>query len=380
MFDEIDLAGLLEDRSPAPSGLDLEYDPAFTEMEQASQGKAEQQYGDTIIDAEPPEWAQLEEHSLEVLRQSHDMRASVHLASSALARYGLVAFSQTIALLRDYVVQRWDTIHPALDPEDDNDPTFRVNTLMSLCSMSSVLPLVNETPLVRVRAIGQFSLKDWKIAHNELPWPENSDHEKPEKSLILSAFQACEFEEIEQIKNACESLLADIQEIEDFVTEKVGSSQSCNFELLRKALQSASHLVNEQFVNRAPAEPEEPEITDDGGEESSSTDSEATGKPSNSFSVRDMKIKSRTEAIQALDKVCEYFEHYEPSSPLPLLLRRARRLSMKSFLEIIQDISPDGMHQVTSLGGLDNDAGIETGASNIKSPPPFDNSSDSDTY
>ena len=33
----------------APAGPDLSYDPEFLALEQAAQGKAEQQFGDTII-------------------------------------------------------------------------------------------------------------------------------------------------------------------------------------------------------------------------------------------------------------------------------------------------------------------------------------------
>ncbi|MDA7923859.1 type VI secretion system protein TssA [bacterium] len=380
MFDEIDLSGFNEDRTPPPSGSDLEYDSVFTAMEQATQGKAEQQYGDTIIEAEPPEWVKVEEYATEILQQSHDLRACVYLASAVLANHGLAAFSQVISLLRDYVTERWETVHPVLDPDDDNDPTFRVNTLMTLCGMSSVLPLLKNAALVRVRAIGQFSLTDWLVANNELPWPEDSEDEKPDKALILSAFQACELDELEQIKNTLETLLLDTQEIEDFVTGKVGSSESCNFEELRKTLNSASKLVTEQFQNRAPVEIAiEEELAESAEDGEGETSTPGVSVPSHAITISDLKIKSRNEAIQVLDKVCDYFEQYEPSSPLPLLLRRARRLSMKSFLEIIQDISPDGMHQVTSLGGLDNAENDSSSTTSGVSPPSFD-AADDDTY
>ncbi|WP_205746852.1 hypothetical protein [Duganella callida] len=52
-----------------------------------------------------------------------------------------------------------------------------------------------------------------------------------------------------------------------------------------------------------------------------------------------------------LDKLIGYYEKHEPSSPLPLLLLRARRLVPKSFLEIIEDMAPDGMHQIAVLRG-----------------------------
>ncbi|MCG7870434.1 MAG: type VI secretion system ImpA family N-terminal domain-containing protein, partial [Candidatus Thiodiazotropha taylori] len=49
-----------------PAGSDLEYDPLFGEMERAAEGKEEQQFGDTIIPAEDPDWRELKKKSLEV--------------------------------------------------------------------------------------------------------------------------------------------------------------------------------------------------------------------------------------------------------------------------------------------------------------------------
>ena len=49
----LDLDSLLLDLSvDAPCGEDLEYDPAFGELERSAEGKPEQQFGDTIVEAE----------------------------------------------------------------------------------------------------------------------------------------------------------------------------------------------------------------------------------------------------------------------------------------------------------------------------------------
>ena len=55
--------------------------------------------------------------------------------------------------------------------------------------------------------------------------------------------------------------------------------------------------------------------------------------------------------LRVLDKVCEYYGRYEPSSPVPVLVRRAQRLVSKSFMEIIQDLSPDSVRQIEVISG-----------------------------
>ena len=63
-------------------------------------------------------------------------------------------------------------------------------------------------------------------------------------------------------------------------------------------------------------------------------------------------IKSRQEAIRAIDAAVLFFRRYEPSSPVPLLLERARRLVSKSFMEVLEDIAPEGVPQAKLVGGV----------------------------
>ena len=63
-------------------------------------------------------------------------------------------------------------------------------------------------------------------------------------------------------------------------------------------------------------------------------------------------LRSREDAIRMLDKACEWIERNEPSNPAPLLIRRAQRLMSKNFMEIIRDLIPDGIDQVTRIAGV----------------------------
>jgi type VI secretion system protein ImpA len=65
----------------------------------------------------------------------------------------------------------------------------------------------------------------------------------------------------------------------------------------------------------------------------------------------DGEIRSRDDVIRVLDRICEYYERHEPSSPLPMLLRRAKRLATMSFLDILRELAPDGVAQAEALGG-----------------------------
>jgi type VI secretion system protein ImpA len=62
-------------------------------------------------------------------------------------------------------------------------------------------------------------------------------------------------------------------------------------------------------------------------------------------------INNKTDVINMIDKICDYYASHEPSSPIPLLLRRAQRLVDKSFVEILEDLAPDGVDQLQVISG-----------------------------
>ena len=55
--------------------------------------------------------------------------------------------------------------------------------------------------------------------------------------------------------------------------------------------------------------------------------------------------------MRLLQKICHYYARSEPSSPVPLLLKRAARLAEMDFMQIIQDLSPDAVVQIRSITG-----------------------------
>ncbi len=56
-----------------------EYDADFLAMEQASRGKAEQQFGSTIIPAEPADWNRVEKLATSLLERTKDIRVMLAL-------------------------------------------------------------------------------------------------------------------------------------------------------------------------------------------------------------------------------------------------------------------------------------------------------------
>jgi len=62
-------------------------------------------------------------------------------------------------------------------------------------------------------------------------------------------------------------------------------------------------------------------------------------------------IRSRDDVVRVLGQICEYYAANEPSSPVPILLRRAQRLVSMSFLDIVRELASAGMSEIETIRG-----------------------------
>ncbi|WP_182869799.1 type VI secretion system protein TssA [Stieleria mannarensis] len=353
-----------------PCGPDLEYDAEFGEMERAAQSSEEQQFGDTIVEAEPPDWKDVKKRAEALLSRTKDMRVVAYLARATLNQDGVIGFSQAVHLLRSYLETFWDTVHPELDHEDNDDPTYRMNTLITFCDEQGIMKELRDAPLVASRTVGRFSLRDVEHAREAAENPTEEDEageagsKGPTLAVIEAAFSDTDIETIQATEEALRSAAEDIDAIEKFVTQQVGVTFAVSLAPPRLLLEEMDKFVVSQLERRGVyADQAEAETADEsgwgdsswddsgGGDTDSSGDAAAAPPPAAQGYRVNGKITSRKEAIKALDDVCDFYEENEPSSPLPLLIRRAQRLASKSFLDILRDLAPDAVSQAEALGG-----------------------------
>jgi type VI secretion system protein ImpA len=64
-----------------------------------------------------------------------------------------------------------------------------------------------------------------------------------------------------------------------------------------------------------------------------------------------LQIRTRSDVQRTLDLLCTYYERNEPSSPVPILLKRARRLCTMSFSEIVRELTPAGTAELEVIRG-----------------------------
>ncbi|HSY29901.1 MAG TPA: type VI secretion system protein TssA [Burkholderiaceae bacterium] len=320
-----------------PSGPNLEYDPTFLALELAAKGKPEVQYGGTITPEEPPDWKQVKSLSLELIARSRDLRVALPLCRALLKIQGVSGLAAGLALIEKLLEERWDTVHPQLDPDDGLDPTLRVNILSALCEAGTLLRDFKDAPLVESRAHGRFNLKAIDLATGETEPVEGE--EKISLSVIDAAFTDADASK--GVYDALKQAYQSSTHIESVLTEKVGVAQALDLSPLTKILKRAVDFVH------ARVSPES-QFADQGVDDTAPGSNDATASGGRAITG---EVNSRDDVVRMLDKVCAYYSRNEPSSPVPLLLSRAQRLVHKSFVEILQDLAPDGLTQIYNISG-----------------------------
>lgn len=332
MADTLDLDNLASALSEAsPCGDDLVYDPQFIELEQAAQGKPETQFGP----GEPPDWQRVEELALELAGRTRDIRLAILLARAGARRQGLAAYADGLALMHTLLERHWDRVHPQLDETDNNDPTMRLFALAPLAAGAAGLGDLRAAAIAPVR--GSLTVRELELGLGIAePLP---DEAVPTEEGVLSALSQLMAAHpgvgptIERIDAALKGTLA-------VIDERAPGAPAPDLQPLQTLVKAMARAA------RQVAGSTEAAGTDAAADDGAPVAGVATGAVGS--------LRTRADAMQALERVAEWIERNEPSHPAPLLIRRAQRLMSKSFVELVRDLAPGGLGELERIAGLES--------------------------
>lgn len=341
----VDLERLLE---PVPNGppagpdLDRAHDPEFLALETAARGKPEQQYGKTIIPAVEADWPTVRAKSEALLLRSKDLRVAVLLARALTRLENVEGLAAGLQLISEIISRYWDSVHPGL--EDDDDATVRLYALAALGDQQTFLREVRDARFIASPQFGRVSVRDVLVAEGKLP-PVNGTSFT---SAQIAGMARDAAPEQRQALRAAIAGLESVKALETSLNERGVLTHEAAPDLrpLKDLLQPAA-AVSAEALEDGDASRADTQAADTPTETTTAT------KESPAM-VQNGQIASRDDVIRILDRVCEYMERTEPSSPAPLLIRRAQRLMSRSFVEIIQDLAPGSLSDIQKLAGPEN--------------------------
>ncbi|QHM73895.1 type VI secretion system protein TssA [Mixta intestinalis] len=327
--------------SDKPCGENLEYDADYMAMLQACEGKAEQQFGDTIIPAEPADWNKVERLATDLLSRTKDLRVMLALTHAWTQMKGLPGYASGLKLIEQSLLLYWEPLWPLLEEDGEHDPFYRINALAALGDKSTLTSALRQAPLLRT-AVDQISLRDAcsLLDGSKVEIPDYPGG-RPRLSDELARGEQPGIEAILQISER-------LQTIRETLTEHLGESGVPEMGQLQKTISLVAQACQTTDLGALLA-------TVTGGEAAAPSAPKASvpaaPQPQAHTDWRSCEINSRSEAQLMLEKVKNYFSRYEPSHPAPLMIERVQRVIELDFMEMIRDLAPDGVQQLENLFG-----------------------------
>ncbi|MCI0151594.1 type VI secretion system ImpA family N-terminal domain-containing protein [Paraburkholderia sediminicola] len=335
----------------APCGADLEYDPEFVVLSAKVGPKAEAQYGDFVGSPEPVNWNDIERDCRRLMMRSKDMRLAVLFTRCRTRLAGAAGLAEGTGLLAAWLAAFPNAIHPqpGVDVNRDWALEIRMNALQTLTDTDGLLADVREIALTKSTTT-RLQLRDVERAFAH---PRPGDALAPESvTRQLDDLRVQQPAAMEGFDYA----LASLEAIETWSREHLdvcAPDLSALIRLLRHLAgrESRDTLANGEerqpmlepvpSINGAhdagdPALGESPSACHAGAVDAAS----GAGRPRGATAVAD-----RHAALDMIREARQWFETYEPSSPIPVLLKRAEQFVGKRYAEIAQAIPPDLLAQ-----------------------------------
>ena len=361
------------------SGSELRNDPRFHAVERLLEPAARSfrlenirtgGTGSVAID-----WSEILSQSADLAPTGRDIRLLVIVARALANAEGFDGMRQGLDLLTSTVDQHWDTVHPVLreaaSPREA--ATRRINALFQLeNSDNGLLCDLEFATVLSPRGIGPVTVGDLcaggltrNQAQTELP----SGLGEKEMTELLSRHEAranrvtaaCRAQAIERpeemaaLTQSVEAARTALAALEAALTARVGENGvGVKFKELDKVLSRAFAPLAAAQSQAAPgaaasevtamAEPSAPPPATNGAHPPPA----AGGIPG--------AVNSRRDVERCLDMIIDFYERTEPSSPIPHLARRMRKMVPMNFLQLMEEIAPSGMKEFKNVAGVDDKA------------------------
>lgn len=280
-----------------------------------------------------PDWRGLRARCVAALKESKDLRILAHFMAASIRVDSLADVLRIYPLVDTWLSRYWDTLYPLID----DDAITRRNALTLFADRVAAVDALRRMPLVSDQRFGSFCVRDLDIASGVLLQKE-SGTPKVSTDLIHAALTAADPQALQNLSDCVNAATNALQSVETIMLSRGGGSAMVpdlgpltqTLERIRETL--APHIIiakSESAVS-----------------ESSSTDAPVA----NSMDVG--SVSSRQDVLRALDAVMTYYTRSEPSSVVPVVVERAKRLVSMSFLDALAEVAPDVVSPVKQALGL----------------------------
>jgi len=328
----------------APCGPDLEYDHDFVVLFASAAPKQDVQYGAFVGSPDPVNWSELERDCRRLMLRTKDIRVAVLYARCRTRLGGAAGLAEGTGLLATWLETFAGHVHPQPDTDGEHDTArdMRVNALQALADPDGLLADVREIVLAK-STLTRLQVRDIERAFAR---PRAADALAPESVA-------------QQLRDLRVQQPAMMVGFDDTITHLATIEAWCasHLDAYQPDLSPLTRLLDEL---RAPASANAVKQTEESQEpvpaadESSGNDASALLEPVNAGPVRAAERTTaqpgsapvdRQAALGLIRTARTWFETHEPSSPIPVLLKRAEQFVGKRYAEVVKAIPAELLAQ-----------------------------------
>ena len=320
----------LEPLPGAACGENLEYDEEFREMEKAAAGRPAGQFDPEDV---PPDWRAVLGHTQSLFERTRDLRVAAYWTRARLRLEGVATLPEGLRLMEGLLSRYWDELHPL---PDDGDAYARVNALNEMSSLAGMLGDLRDSLVLDDRSVGELRGRDVEVALGvlEARSGDTAYSRSTVEQMLRDGVQSKP-----ELRDFPAQALAKVAELQQLMRDRVGYASAPEFEPLITTLTGIRDVM-----------PSAADSADGAAADAGEGDGEAPRRGGGRSLTG--SIESRNDALRAIDMVCEYLERTEPTNPAQLLLRRARKLVNKNFVELVRELAPESLNEVARVMGI----------------------------
>jgi type VI secretion system protein ImpA len=311
-----------------PSGKNIRYDPVYDKIREARREEEVLPQGDWSREIKKADYPLVIKLATEVLTtKTKDLQIAAWLTEAILFREHIAGLREGLELLKSYVENFWDTIHPEIE---DDDVEIRAAPLGWVGSRLDVavrrLPLTkNKLDLLRYQESRRVGYEADCAGNDARTAARNTaiEEKKCTAEEFDEAVRATGDAYYEKLAANLVAALQSLQSLEALSDEKFGRDAP-NFANLRTALEEVQDMVK-QYHKPAVDEPEAPAEEQAEEVQGESAAPAAAGAPATKKRAVTAEPVDRDDAMQRVSAVAGFLRHESPQNPVPYLLLRAAR-------------------------------------------------------
>ena len=329
-----------------PAGKLEEYSPLYLQLDELARGKPASSMGDSIIEGTDPDWYGLRNACLKLWETTRDLRVAMYLNIAEFSLDGPKGFLDALAVTEYLAEKLWTDFYPRLDPDDDNDPTERLNIFAMISppsrSYSDPLMFISKFRMLKLAEGKKYTLRDLLIINGELEVNESD----LDPALFQGEMRSVPIDEMREHKEVVVQIAARLNHIAELVNGHL-PDEGLAFADLLGDLKTLQNFYDAYLLNPETESAEEPAES-----AASAAPVPSVRRSPAAFDLNSFVPSSRAEALLMLKKSAEYFQMTEPTNPVPLLVDRALRMANMSFLDLLGEVEPGALEKGREIFGV----------------------------